>query len=206
MKNLLTALAVVLAIAPVGPLAHASHLDYLGGCSFDSAPDATGSTYVGQVDVVIVATGPEPLKAPEPTVAVTDVSCELVVNGVSRGAVLTAPDGTGATAAAGPLTYTADPTDFVDLCTHATIGGEPFDQCSPACTCDPPPGDLVGDIVDLLDEAVFEQIDPTVCAVLRALAPLNDVAPDVLHVDPETGDTYLLGALFWDCPPYEGSR
>lgn len=51
---------------------------------------------------------------------------------------------------------------------------------------------------DWLNAGVFAPLDPTICSRLAALAP---GVPGVVDVDP-TGDTYVAGSLFWDCPPY----
>ena len=59
---------------------------------------------------------------------------------------------------------------------------------------DDPALDPVNDLVELLDTVI--------CIPLAALhAVLNDpAAPVYVAAD---GDVYLLGDLFWDCPPYE---
>jgi hypothetical protein len=200
------AAGVLCAVAPVP--AHATTYDFRGECDFETLQQATvtGDQWIGTVGVLIVATDDSPRKLPAPDVRITDVSCELLVNGMSQGTVLTAPDGTGVTGAvAAPFGFTADLTDEVVLCTNATVGGTPFHRCPDPRVIQIPPGEYPSVIEILLEvlDPVLAQIDPVGCAVLRTLAALDDVAPDVLHVDPETGDTYLLGELFWDCPPYE---
>jgi hypothetical protein len=59
--------------------------------------------------------------------------------------------------------------------------------------------DLINMLIDLLNEMVFEQIDPTICPVIGSLAP---GVPGVVDITAE-GDIYILTEFFWDCPPYE---
>jgi hypothetical protein len=213
MRKVLAALVASVALgAPAAP-ARAAQYDFRGECGFDTLhePLLSGDTWTGEVEVAVYAAsvvpGPtRPLYVPEPAVAVTDVWCEMLVNGVSRGNVLTAPDGTGFTAAVAPFSYEALDTDVVDLCTHATVDGTPLVRCWQPTYWPPeawPPEFYY--VFDVL-VAVVDAVGPVECEPLRALAPLNDAAPDVLHVDPETGDVDLLGEPFWDCPPYGEGR
>jgi hypothetical protein len=116
-------------IAAPDALAAAPAYDFLGGCTSANVhqDDLTGMSWIGTVSVAVAATinGVPFLQAP-----VTDVSCELLINEVSQGTVLTAPNGTFATANAGRFQYDATPTDNVVLCTYARIAGTLVSRCS----------------------------------------------------------------------------
>jgi len=45
--------------------------------------------------------------------------------------------------------------------------------------------------------------EESMCPILITLAPSVDgVSGGVLYIDPASGDMYVSGDLFWDCPPY----
>lgn len=46
---------------------------------------------------------------------------------------------------------------------------------------------------------VIPYVDPVVCPLLAARSP---GVPGLVDID-TTGDTYIFGERFWDCPPYE---
>lgn len=46
--------------------------------------------------------------------------------------------------------------------------------------------------------SIWEVLDPPLCALYGQLAP---GVPGIVDVLPE-GDVFLLGEMFWDCPPY----
>jgi hypothetical protein len=102
-----------------GSSAAPTGVSYWGNCSFQNVNEATGTgqSWIGEANVAIVTTFngiPFPL-------AVENVSCEFFINGVSQGAVLTAPNGTGATVEPGRFEYAASRADVVTMCTHATV-------------------------------------------------------------------------------------
>jgi len=55
------------------------------------------------------------------------------------------------------------------------------------------------------------ELDPTLCPILASLSstfPSNGPLAAVLYIEsasenPDGGDTYIAGGLFWDCPEYE---
>ncbi len=234
LKKLLMASLAVGMLAVSAPLsAHAASFDYRGGCGFDTLNDTTPGGQLGGQDVwnggvylVVVPTD----TAGTPTGAAADVTCELKVNGVSQGTVLSA-SGTGIIAAAGQIQFTAAITDIVSLCDHVTVGAETIVNCGDATTTQIIPQPVIdalilvldtavgaaNTVIDLLNSTVFSQLDPTICAGLIAIAPVVNTLPsDIAHIDPATGDTGLGKALlvlltgdpdvndgFWDCPPYE---
>jgi hypothetical protein len=216
MKSLLV--ATLLATALVPGVAHADpYFGYEGRCSYatlnDTTPNAAlggQSTWNGVARVYVVPVDEDGV----PTGAPVAARCELVVNDVSRGIVLDAGSGTGAVAAAGPLTYTAAVTDVVYLCTVVTIGSVTDRTCAVTLPATPICPRLVcgdGGLLDVVIATVNEAakaLDPATCAALAAAAPTVDGLPSAgfLYVDPATGDTYAGGTtpadLLWDCPPY----
>jgi hypothetical protein len=214
MKSVLVAALVAAALVP--GVAHADpYFGYDGGCSQATLNDATPgallggpSTWNGVARVHVVPVDQDGV----PTGAPVAARCELVVGDVNRGVVLDAGSGTGAVAAAGPLTYTAAVTDVAYLCTVVTIGSVTQTRClsltplpiCPAWLCE---ANLLTAVIDAADDQV-KALDPTTCAALAATAPTVDGLPSagVLYVDPATGDTYAGGTtasdLLWDCPPY----
>ena len=207
MRRLLLAPVVVALLATAAPAAHAEHADYRGGCGYDTVRQdtATGDKWVGEVSVVIVATDTA-LGAPAPTVPITGVWCELVVNNVSRGSVLTAPDGTGVTAAAAPVSLSFEDTDYVTLCTHATVGGHDFVRCAgPGGGPFPPQPviDAINEFIDVLYETVGPWVPQLACPWLPVLGPVVNALnqPELLRIEWD-GDLYLFGDLLWDCPPF----
>lgn len=95
--------------------------------------------------------------------------------------------------------------DVVELCAHIDWddGHPPYDRCEVWTPAQVPPQDvtdLVDEVFDVLNALLFEPADVVTCTVLRALAP---GVPGIVDVDPVTGDTFVLGTMIWDCPPYE---
>lgn len=208
MRPLLLALAVL--AAPAAAPAHAASFDYRGGCGFQIVNDPTDRLFGddgfqhGPVYLAVVPTD----SAGVPSGATATVWCELVIEGVSQGTVLGPTTGTGLVVDLGQLVYTAAVDQQVKLCTHVTVGTETIVRCAPVEQPDPvrdlvdllPP---VDDWVDVVNDLVFGPLDPVICAGLVALAPVvNDAALGLVTIDPVTGDTFVVGELFWDCPPY----
>lgn len=210
--------------------AHAScvgqcDLDWYGSCHFASLNDTTPggvlggqSTWTGDVDLDVVAidrsTGLPVLDAP------ISASCEIRVNSVPE--VVVGPvTGTGAVVAVTPVQYRAEVTDIVTLCTRVTVGANPeevdcwgehlllLEMLTDGVTWFVV--EAADEVFDLLDDT-YPQLDPVICAQLVALAPLVDGLghPELIDIDPATGDLFLGGVLlgdhpsdlFWDCPPY----
>lgn len=120
-------------------------------------------------------------------------SCDIEVNGV-RQHVLSDEPGEFVWTTAGNAVWLAGTTDEVAVCARIDwYDGHPaYESCHPADESPLQP------VVDMVTAFEIGYVDPVVCPVLAALAP---GVPGVLDVD-ATGDTYVLGELFWDCPPY----
>jgi hypothetical protein len=221
LKKLLlaTIVGIVAATAPLS--AHADGPGYVGTCRIstvnDTTPDGTlggQNVWNGQVNVLVAATNPGDT---------ITASCWIKVGaGGTENKVLDATGpGTGFTAGAGRATFTAAATDTVFLCTHVDVSsnpaGDPSDTCVPLVTTPICPDQVCGDggvldqLIAIID-SVNEQtkiLDPTICGVLKTLAPTVNGLPTnaVLYIDPASGDLYVGGRtspddLFWDCPPY----
>jgi hypothetical protein len=204
--------------------------EYVGGvcvvhttrCSATAAHQdpATQGRWIGTVNLV-AASGTSSF--------VQGASCELFVNGSSRGTVLTAPDGNGVTANVGPLDYSVADGDRTSLCAHATIDGVLYTDCADGITTDlvaQPFLDLVDAVVDVARGAEYALLEPTACdALLEHAAAINAMGqPTIIWIDngdPKPsgvdsegfdndsndvdGDVFLLGHLAWDCPWYSRS-
>ena len=224
--GLLTASTPVAHADPVVP----TPPDFIGGCAFDTVNQqmATGQSWIGEASVVIVATsgvadaGGTPVKAPDPTATISGVSCQFYINGVLQGTVLTAPNAQFVTANAGRFEFSATDTDTTTMCTNATItnasGSATYHRCGDGEVTQIPPQA----VIDLINSFI-EPIDPLICDVITLLGPtINGLGhPELLYVDmggPKPpavdpfgddndldngdGDLFVLGSLFWDCPPY----
>ncbi|HEX8001301.1 MAG TPA: hypothetical protein VF519_01245 [Mycobacteriales bacterium] len=112
------------------------------------------------------------------------VDCELKVNGVSWGSVLSAP-GAGVVAHAGRIEYTVPSTEVVELCSHVTVDGTTTEHCArPTVT------------------PVAADPDPALCLALDGLgATLNGLNP-VVRWDTAGRNLYVLEFRVYDCPPY----
>jgi hypothetical protein len=186
---------------------------YTGDCQLLAFNDTTPGGSLGGNDVWDGAVHADAVANDAGPISAT---CSIKVNGADQGVVLDAGTGTGFVAAAGRVTLTAAVTDTVSVCTNVTtsVGSESVCEdvtITPVC---PDPACGAGGAVDQAI-AVLNQLseqgrslDPTDCAVLRALAPTVDglASSDVLYVDPGTGDTFVGGTsvvdAFYDCPPY----
>jgi len=128
---LVAALLAAAALTPAAAHADPSS-DFVGGCDAATVNDTTpGGTLGGQeswhglvwAHVVPVDS------AGVPTGAAVAATCELRVDGVSRGTVLDAGSGTGAVAGAGPLAFTASVADPIEICAVVTIGSVTPTKC-----------------------------------------------------------------------------
>ena len=168
------------------PVACQVHERYVGGCGFVAVSDPTldgnlggQGAFTGEVDWQVVLVDPA-----DPRPLTGTVWCELEVNGVVQDA--TVPTSvTIAGAGADLLTYTkASDYDVVALCTVIEWDLPDVRDCGTATTTTIPP---------------YEPgPDPTLCEVLRLLAP---GVPGVVDVN-DQGDIWLAGDGFFDCPPY----
>ena len=207
MKRLLVAAIAAATLVPFGQAAHAASFDYVGGCGFDTLNDTTPGGQLGGQDVwnggVYLAVVPTDT-AGTPTGAAVSVSCELKVNGVSQGTVLTG-NGTGAAFAAGQIQFTAAITDIVSLCDHVTVGAETIVNCGDATTTQIIPQPVI-DAIDAVFQAIADATagtDPLMCSVIAPLAPsVNSVGGTTVHVDTDDCDIYLFGERQIDFVPY----
>jgi hypothetical protein len=121
---------VAAALVPV-PAEAVPLYDFRGGCTgqFQGMRSPGGVDWRGIWDVEIVATDSSANRLPTPTASVRDVACEFVVDGVSQGWVLTAPDSTGSTANGVRDDFTTPEDARLTLCTHVTVGGEMMNKC-----------------------------------------------------------------------------
>lgn len=200
--------ALVTTAAPFTPAAHAT-TQKKGGCSNGSGSSnaiAGQEIHEGVMVLALVATGP----AGSPTTATVDIpdptapisgACEIRINGVSQGLIAQA-SGTGVAFAVERYTYTASDTDFVEICTHASVRGESSVECVPAMNEPIPPQavvDALFAIGNLIAPLLWDAANPVICPVLISLGPGLDST--VVRIGPD-GDVYLFGALLHDCPPY----
>jgi hypothetical protein len=224
LKKLLIASLAAGVLAVAAPAAQATHdsgpglNNYFGGCSFLTLNDTTPGgqlggqdVWNGEIDGEFIANDNGTTTAgaqavPTPTVNIS-ATCELKVNGVSQGTVAVCNQpGVGVAVCGSTIQFTAAVTDIVSLCDHVHVGADFYTNCGDATTTQIVPQpviDALNAVIDLLNSAVFSQLDPAICLVLTTLAPIvNNLPPDVIHIDPVTGDTSILGEPFWDCPPY----
>jgi hypothetical protein len=191
--------AVVMANPPGGAT-------FRGGCGFVAMYDDTpGGQFGGQGvwnGVVYLAVVPNSVSG-GPVLTTATAWCELRRNS-SGSTVLGKTTGIGVVVDAARLTFTAAITDIMTMCTHVTIGGSTEVRCVDATSVPICPVQVCGDggIVDQVEALT----DPVACPLFAELAPVVDVIdPDILYVDPFTGDIYLFGSYpkpFYDCPPY----
>ncbi len=181
----------------------------VGGCSFstDQNDTVTGpDTFTGEIhdsSATFDATG-----AP---VAAT-VSCQVQVNQVAAPGATFSYSGFGVQAGANPVSYTAAPTDEVNLCQRVVYADGTdtgwvcpmTDMCFVAAPCFPAPVGALIDLVNgILNNAFTSTIDPALCPVLVANA--GDYGPVTIESD---GDVYVADPLglglnpIYDCPPY----
>lgn len=212
MKKLSLAVLVgmLAAIAPIS--AHAAPTTFTGGCGFRALNDVTPGgqmggqdTWNGEVELGVI-----PTTAGVPNGSPVTASCEFKVNGVSQGTVLGPISGVGFVGGVGQFQYVAGITDVVTLCTHVSslLGGNET-VCADAVVTQVVPQPVVDAIdlvftavVDVLNDAILSQLDPTICPVLASLAP--GVGPVIID---NTGDVWIGSTnpedKFYDCPPYD---
>lgn len=189
MMRLLAATAV--AVAALAVPATASHVT--ADCGFAAVSDAANAFH-GVMYGTITAPGED---------AVT-IRCEIRVNGVLATATPTGGPTPGVAVTAGEIRYESRSTDTVEACTVYTTGHGTETSCQRSMTLTIPPCQAIGDcdVVAILfatvSDTMVEEVDPKVCPMLAAHRPS---APPYVETDWD-GDVYVLGELFWDCPPY----
>lgn len=192
MTRLLAAAAV--AVAALAVPATADHVT--AECRFLSVSDAelTGGAWEGVMYGTVTAPGED---------AVT-VRCEIRVNGAAVTGTPTGGPTPSVAVTAGEIRYESTLSDEVEACAVHTTGHGTGTSCRPATSTTIPPCQALGscDVVTIaletLRDVEVEEIDPRVCPMLAAHRP---GAPPYVGTDAE-GDVYVLGALWWDCPPY----
>ena len=196
MMRLLAATAVA-AVALAVP-ATASHVT--ASCGFHSVSDAdlTGGAWEGVMYGTIAAPGED---------AVT-IRCEIRVNGVAVTGTPTGGPTPGVAVTAGEIRYEATDVDSIESCAVYTTGHGTGTSCRRATTITIPPCQTLGDCdvvaiaLETLSDIQVEEVDPKVCPMLAEHRPS---APPYVETDSE-GDVYVLGELFWDCPPYRSGN
>jgi hypothetical protein len=190
----ITAAVALLGTLVTGAPAHADMLRASCGFDANSQQTVTGGDFVG------AAYG----YATFDDEATHTLRCVLFVNGVERDATPLAT-GTRLLTSSGPLHYTSEDGDRVDVYTEV----DGVLQCN-GCYNPQFPPQWVFDTIDTVnavyravyqpvDDAEVAYVDPVVCPALAALAP---GVPGVLDITP-AGDTTLVGiSPLWDCPPY----
>jgi hypothetical protein len=192
LKKLLVAGVAVGMMALNAPIVHAAVI--LAGCGYytDSQEWVTG----GQDTSTGVAYGYAVFSDQD----THTLRCYFTVDGSE---VASTPTGSGSVfvITQATVTYTTVSTD-VDLCTE--IDGVTT-SCGDATLTEIPPQaviDALDSLFATLDSILIpleEQLDPTICTVLKALAP---GIPGVVDITAD-GDTTLVGVgPFYDCPPY----
>lgn len=170
--------------ALVAPPASAGSATYHGGCGFDAAAVGSGLLHGAMYAAVVVREAQLAMERRTTESPVSaDVTCDLLVNGVPTRTKTFS--GTTVIAGATPLAYYQDEDDEVVLCTtvdYTSINAPTVTHCAES-NADP-----------------TATPDPVLCPVLAASAP---GVPGTVDID-ETGDVYLTGELWWDCPPYTG--
>ena len=192
MRTLVAAAVTVAALAvPAG----ADQVDAECGFLAVSDTDVSGDAWEGVMYGAVTAPGED---------AVT-IRCEIRVNGVPVTATPTGGPAPGAAVTAGEIRYEASDVDSVESCAVYTTGHGAGTSCRPTTTTTIPPCqalgscDVVGYVLVTLNDTLVEEVDPRVCPVLAEHRPS---APPYVVTDAE-GDVYVLGELWWDCPPYQ---
>jgi hypothetical protein len=146
------------------------------------------------------------------------LTCTLKLNGVTHldggdVAATQSPLSTGvAVAPPVPVSFAAGDFDHIAICAQVDVVGEGtyywHDYANVGSWSTDPDGECTSNISLFVFPPyvtrIFQHVngvlaiaDPVVCAQLGALAP--GTGPVVID---ETGDTYVAGELFWDCPPF----
>jgi hypothetical protein len=192
LKKLMLAGVAVGMMALNAPIAHAAVVR--SGCGFDTIAQETATG--GQDTFTGAAYG----YAAFDDQGTHTLRCYVTVDGSE---VASTPTGSGSVfvTTQGTVTYTTASTD-VDLCTE--IDGVTT-SCGDATLTEIPPQaviDALDSLFATLDSILIpieEQLDPTICTVLKALAP---GIPGVVDITADGDTTLAVVGPFWDCPPY----
>ena len=190
MKTVVIAVALTTALSPPSPATAATGSRYYGRCAVTPVrPAGAGPTQ--QADLYAVTALFSTTPAGNPVTAT--VTCQVRVDGTVAASV--GETGTAAVVVHGSVTWSADHTNVVEVCTVVDYA----DPTPTATHCGQigvylPPQELL----ELLDAMFVELADPVVCPALKARAP--GAGPVFIN---EQGDVYVLGTPQWDCPPYD---
>lgn len=191
------AAGLLLSIAPAATAHPFFH--HRGGCVLAVANDEVPSQplggptdWNGVAAIAVVATRADGI-TPALTAPIVG-RCDLYINNLFKGTLVTAPPGIGATAGATLTSFTANPGDSVSICAVVQVSGEPHTRCDPVSTTQVAPQEVVD-----FTAAVKFTLDPLLCPLFAPFAP---GIPPFVTVDPATGDVAVLGELIWDCAPY----
>ena len=196
MRRILVAGLVASALALGAPGAHAgSDSRFEGGCSFTSVADpGLRPQQVGEIDIATLVYSPTPGSNP----VWATVTCYIAVNGVPQEGTLVAGSGAVVVTGGGVVRYDAAANDVVTLCTEIDFTG-PGDTTPTVTGCPifhdpdwPPP---------FFWDTLWGIVDPVVCPVIAAAQ--GTYGP--VDID-EQGDIYIVGELFYNCPPYPYAR
>ena len=207
----LAALALCAALAtPATALAHdPADLHVFGGCGYNSVSqdDTTGpGHYVGVArgDAVVAS----PRRGHNP-VTVSAVRCVYYQDGVAFASFTGTGAGPVAVVPPAPIEFTLEDWSWIVPCIELDVVDghgvtHHLEECYGVTTLEMPPRawiELIEFTVTALNEHVFYDVDPWLCAALREAGP-GTYGPVTLEPD---GDVYFEGEWFWDCPPYDES-
>lgn len=147
------------------------------------------------------------VSAPSGAPVAATVGCYFKIDGSPDAAI--SGSGLGVVVAHDTVYVSRLADSWFELCTTVEFTGPgdttpPYESCVPVTTTRIPPREVVDAIdgaVGALDPLVAQTavLDPVLCP----LFPRGSVLPGGFEVTDE-GDVYVLGSLFWDCPPYGG--
>lgn len=202
-KTLLIASLATGALALPAPASLAGHVTY--DCAVQSLAQETSSggqlTYTGVL--YGFAASPDPGERPS-------FRCYIAVDGTEVASAPPVVETPSLVVVAGTVTYTASDGQTVQVCAEWSAGSESGTECFDSVdTRIPPPEvvdfldalrDFVIDTYLLLGGALFD------CPVLVTIGSTGVAhLPGVLAID-STGDVYVLGEQFANCPPYRSGR
>ena len=180
--HVLAAVLAAAALTTQAPAAQAGEPEHQ--CSYDAlSHDAvTGQTFEGVVWGYVVHAGGGPVQ----------IRCYVTVSGVEQDSTDLPVFVDGVGLAFGRLTFAADPTERVEVCSEVTTPHGSFDHCYGATNSGPfPPQEWF----DLVDDAIAAT---DLCTWTRLIGGrgFNVLGQVVVDAD---GDVYLAGKRSWDC-------
>ncbi|HVF04888.1 MAG TPA: hypothetical protein VNA20_08620 [Frankiaceae bacterium] len=188
-KNLIGLLAAT-AIAAGAGAAPAQAISGRPECEYD-ADYGEPHVDVTLAAVIPLTAGTDPARYP----VSANVTCSIVVDGVTDVSFTTAATGVAVVAGQGQFRYS--PNGF-KVCTTIDYTSNANDTDHWCRTIEWV--ELIGYLSDLVWGATAIP-DPVLCPVLQDLSPQTSPGDDV-YITPE-GDVYVLGWMEWDCPPYQ---